>query len=140
MSLRKVSHESFVFSVFSRNQKKTKPPTWWSVSSEALQSLKSLPMCQASTCGRVQARAQVQVLQICPKQCKSDSRVKIYNSVRARSPLTKSKKKNIERAQQYKKRACQCTDWLSATQNGQGAAKGFSTHQESNPCCLTLCN
>ena len=29
-----------------------------------------------------------------PKQCKSDGRVKIYNSVSARSPLTKSKKKN----------------------------------------------
>ena len=30
-----------------------------------------------------------------PKQCKSDGRVKIYNSVSARSPLTKSKKKEI---------------------------------------------
>ena len=33
MSLRKVSCEAFVFSVFSRNQEKTKPLTWWSVSS-----------------------------------------------------------------------------------------------------------
>ena len=33
MSLRKVSCEDFVFSVFSRNQEKTKPLTWWSVSS-----------------------------------------------------------------------------------------------------------
>ena len=39
MSLRKVSYEAFVFSVFSRNQEKTKPLTWRSVSSEALQSL-----------------------------------------------------------------------------------------------------
>ena len=62
-----------------------------------------------------------------PKQWKSDGRVKIYNSVSARSPLTK-------RAQQYKKRrrACQCTDGLSATQNGRGVAEGFSTHQDSN--------
>ena len=30
-----------------------------------------------------------------PKQCKSDGRVKIYNSVIARSPLTKSKKRKI---------------------------------------------
>ena len=30
-----------------------------------------------------------------PKQCKSDGCVKIYNSVSARSPLTKSKKKKI---------------------------------------------
>ena len=29
------------------------------------------------------------------KQCKSDGRVKIYNSVSARLPLTKSKKKKI---------------------------------------------
>ena len=33
MSLAKVSYEAFVFSVFSRNQEKTKPLTWWSVSS-----------------------------------------------------------------------------------------------------------
>ena len=39
MSLRKVSYEALVFSVFSRNQEKTKPLTWQSVSSEALQSL-----------------------------------------------------------------------------------------------------
>ena len=31
-----------------------------------------------------------------PKQCKSDGRVQIYNSVSARSPLTKSKKKNYQ--------------------------------------------
>ena len=63
-----------------------------------------------------------------PKQWKSDGRVKIYNSVSARSPLTKSKKKKLYRAQQYKKRAGQCTDGLSATQNGRGAAKGFNNH------------
>ena len=39
MSLRKVSHKAFIFSVFSRNQEKTKAQTWRSVSSEALQSL-----------------------------------------------------------------------------------------------------
>ena len=39
VSLRKVSYEAFVFSVLSRNQEKTKPLTWQSVSSEALQSL-----------------------------------------------------------------------------------------------------
>ena len=33
MSLRKVSYEAFVFSVFSRNREKTKPLTWRSVSS-----------------------------------------------------------------------------------------------------------
>ena len=39
------------------------PLTWWSVSSEALQKLKSLPMSKASTCGQVLALAWVQVLQ-----------------------------------------------------------------------------
>ena len=39
MSLRKVSYEAFVFSVFSRKQEKTKPLTCRSVSSKALQSL-----------------------------------------------------------------------------------------------------
>ena len=63
MSLRKVSCEAFVFSVFSRNEEKTKPQTWWSVSSKALQQLKSLLMCQAKTCGQVLALALVQVLQ-----------------------------------------------------------------------------
>ena len=47
---------------------------------------------------------------ISPKQCKSDRRVKIHNSVSARSPLKKSKREKIlERAalpQQYKKRVC----------------------------------
>ena len=38
-----------------------------------------------------------------PKQWKSDGRVKTYNSVRARSPLTKSKEKKLLRAQQYKR-------------------------------------
>ena len=75
-----------------------------------------------------------------PRQWKLDGCVKIYNSVRARSPLTKSKKKKLWRAQQYKKRSCQCTDGLSATQNGRGAAERFSTHQESNPYRPTHCD
>ena len=95
-------------------------------------------MCQASTCGWLWARARVQVLQN-SGTWKSDGSVKIYNSVSARLPLTKSKKKKY-RAQQYKKCVWECTDWLSATQNGLGAAKGFSSHQELNPYCLTLCN
>ena len=68
-----------------------------------------------------------------PKQCKLNGCVKIYNSVSARSPLTKSKKKIfIERAA-ISKRECQCTDWLNAMQNGRGTAECFITHQESNP-------
>ena len=63
MSLKIISGEAFVYSVFSRNKEKPKPLTWRSVSSEALQSLQSLAMCQASTSGQVLARARVQVLQ-----------------------------------------------------------------------------
>ena len=43
-------------------------------------------------------------------------------------------------AQQYKKCTCQCTEGLSATQNDQGAAEGFSTLRESNPSCPTHYN
>ena len=62
----------------------------------------------------------VQVLQ---KSWKSDGCVKIYNSVSARSPLTKSKK--IIESTTISKRSCQGTDWLSAQQNGQGTAERF---------------
>ena len=76
-----------------------------------------------------------------PKQWKSDGHVKIYNSASARSPLTKSKKKkNYREHSNIKKHACQCTDGLSAMQNGRGAADSFSTHQESNPSRPTICD
>ena len=72
---------------------------------------------------------------------KSDGRNRIYNSVSARLPLAKFKKeKIIESAAILKKRACQCTYGLIATQNDLGAAERFSTHQESNSCPLTLCD
>ena len=45
----------------------------------------SLPMCQARTCGQVLATGPSSSS---PKQRKSDGRVKIYNTVSARSPLT----------------------------------------------------
>ena len=67
-----------------------------------------------------------------PKQCKSDGRVKIYISVSARSPLMRERS-NIKSA-----RVSALTD--SVPHNGQGAAEGFSIHQESNPCLPTLCN
>ena len=44
----------------------------------------------------------------------------------------KIKEKKIKRAQQYSC-LCQCTDWLSSTQNGQGVAGSFSTLHGSNP-------
>ena len=83
-------------------------------------------MCQASTCGRVRARARVQVLQ------NSGSRMVVlrFTTLSARDRHWRNPRKKKLRAQQYKKRLCQCTDELSATQNGGGAA---STQQESNP-------
>ena len=55
---------------------------------------------------------------VSPKQWKLDGRFKIYNSVRARSPLMRSKKKiNIECAA-ILKHMCQC----------RGAADSFQTH------------
>ena len=60
-----------------------------------------------------------------PKQWKSDGGVQIYNSVSARLPLIKSKKKQIIQS-------AAISDWLSAMQNGQGAAEHFSSHQELN--------
>ena len=51
------------------------------------------------------------------KQPKLDGCIKNDNSVRARSPLTKSKVG--KKGQQYNKCSCQCTDGLRATQNGQ---------------------
>ena len=62
-----------------------------------------------------------------PKLWKTDGRVKIYNSLSARSPLTKSKKKKIKESTAIWKRTCQCTDGLSATHNGRGAAESFCT-------------
>ena len=56
-------------------------------------------MSQAHTCGRVRAAAPTPGASYL-KQWKSDVHVKSYNSVSARSPLTKSKKKNYrERTQ-----------------------------------------
>ena len=91
MSLRKVSYEAFGFSVFSRNQEKTKPV-------QATDLEVSQP--RGSTIAIISAHVPGQHMwasagpgpsSSSPKQCKSDGRVKIYNSVSARSPLTKSK-------------------------------------------------
>ena len=68
-----------------------------------------------------------------PKQWKSDGRVKIYNSVSARSPLTKCKKKNYrERSNIKSARVSALTG--SAPRKMAEAQQRFSTHQELNPC------
>ena len=67
-----------------------------------------------------------------PKQWKSDGRYKISNSFSARSPMTKSKKKN------YRKRnnisACVSAMTGSVPRKMAGMTESFSYHEESNPC------
>ena len=43
------------------------------------------------------------------------------------------KETKLWRALQYKNLASQCTDGISATQNGREAVENFSTVRESNP-------
>ena len=74
------------------------------------------------------------------KQWKSDGIVKIYNSVSTKRHWHNPRKQKLWRALQYKKCVCQCTDGLSATQNGLGTAEDFSTLQESNQCLPILCD
>ena len=69
------------------------------------------------------------------KQWILDGHVKIYNSVSARLPLTKSKIKNERESSNIK-----ALRRLSATQNGLGVAESFSTLLESKPSRLTLCD
>ena len=86
-------------------------------------------MCKASTCWRVRARARVQVLQ----NSASWLVVLRFTTLSARdchSATDEIKEKKLYRVQQYNKPEYQCIDGLSATQNGRGAAKGFSTHQD----------
>ena len=60
-----------------------------------------------------------------PKQWKLENSIKIYNSVSARLPLTKSKKEKTIESTAMLKRACQCTDGLSATQKWQRGSRDF---------------
>ena len=88
MSLRKVSYEAFVFSVFSRTQEKKKP-----LEDSQLRG-STIAIISAHVPGpHMWASAGPGPSSSSPKQWKSDGRVKIYNSVSTRSPLTKSKKK-----------------------------------------------
>ena len=85
-----------------------KPLTWRSISSKALQSLLSLPMCQASTCGQVLAVARVHVLQ------NRGSRMVSFKLRFTTRPARDRHWRNPRRAQQYKKRSCQCNDGFPA--------------------------
>ena len=101
-------------------------------------------MCLACTCVWVLFFYQIPSA---TKQRKSDIYLKSQNPDSTRSQLTEfERKKKIKRAQQNKRQKClcQCTDWLSATQNGQGLAECFSTLLESrllsSPCSPTHCD
>ena len=73
-------------------------------------------MCQANTCERVRARARVQVLQ------NSGSQMVVLSLQRCQREIATDEIQE-KKIQSVKKRACQCTDGLSAAQNGQGAAE-----------------
>ena len=63
-----------------------------------------------------------------PKQWKSDGRVKIYNSVSARSPLTKSKKKN------YRERSNIKSARVSALTGSVPRKMAAARQKDSTPC------
>ena len=96
MSLRKVSYKAFIFSVFSRNQEKNE------ATDLAVSQLRgfTIAITPAHVPGQhmIWASAGQGPSSSSPKQCKLDGRVKISNSVSARSPLTNPKKKIIESA------------------------------------------
>ena len=82
-----------MFSVFSRNQKENK------ATDLAVSQLRcsTIAIISAHVPGQhMWASAGQGPSSSSPKQWKLDGRVKIYNSVSARSPLTKSKEKKIE--------------------------------------------
>ena len=88
-------------------------------------------MCQSHTCGWVLAPGPWPNSK-CSKQWKSGVHVKsIILSAQDRH-WQNPRKKNWWRAQQYEKRTCQCTDWLSATPIGWGKAESFSRLRDSN--------
>ena len=98
------------------------------------------PMLQASICGWVLARLQVLqnsvslmfmsrvwTLPVSVQDCHS------WND------HWNQRKKIVENAA-IQKSMCQCTDWLSAMQNGQGTAESFTILMESKPSLPTHCN
>ena len=143
MRVKNPSSVAFVFQLFLTIQGKTTAALLWLFSdfcSKALQYI--IEYNHAHTPGPAWPahaaesgpRARLQVLQ------NSGSRMFMFRvkTLSARDRHWRNPKK--KKAQQYKKRVCQCTDGLSATQNGHGAAEGFSTVRESNPSRPTLCN
>ena len=100
MSLRKVSYKAFIFSVFSRNQEKNEA-TDLAVSQLRGSTIAITPAHvpgQHMIWGQFWASAGQGPSSSSPKQCNLDGRVKISNSVSARSPLTNPRKKIIESA------------------------------------------
>ena len=75
-----------------------------------------------------------------PKQWKSDGHIEIYNSVRARSPLTKSKKKIYRERSNIKSARVSALTGSVPRKMAEGAAERFSFYQESNPSPQTHSN
>ena len=87
-----------LFFLFSRNQEKTKPQSGTDLAVSQLRgsAIARLMIISAHVPGQhMWASAGPGPSSSSPKQWKSDGRVKIYKSVSAGSPLTKSKEKNI---------------------------------------------
>ena len=140
MSLRKVSCEAFFFSVFSRNQEK-KEATDLAVSQLRGSAIAVISAHVPSQ--HMWASAGPGLSSSSPKQWKSDGRVKIYNSVSERVPLTKSKKKKIIESaaiQKLSKSARVSALTGSVPCKMAKALQSFITHQKSNPCRPTLCD
>ena len=128
----RVSH--CFFSIFNNSRKNNGhwPCLFRPNSSEALQSLQSLPMSQACTCGLLWAPGQTPSA---PKQWMLDVDDKSQNHFSARSPLTKFRKEKFREHRNWKalmtvhwRAQCHCT----ATQDGSLMAKG--QHRVSASC------
>ena len=97
-------------------------------------------MSQASTCVRVRALGPAPSA---PKQWKSDVHVRSKTLSARDRHWRNSRKKKLQRVQHCNSKTkarvsrCQCTDELSAMQNGLWVATSFSNLRDSNPCHLT---
>ena len=109
-------------------QGKTEEEHFCDFCSEALQSLQSRPWARPAHVANSWPRARLQVL----KNSGSWMFMFKVKTLSAQNCHWWNPRKKRAAEEQYKKRTRQCTDGLSATQNGQVAAESFSTQRESN--------
>ena len=85
-----------------------------------------MPMCQASSCATVAKSWPLDPLQVLQNSGSWMFMLRV-KTLAVQDATAKSEGKKLLRAQQYKTLECQCTYWLSATHNFQGAAESLST-------------